>query len=632
MYRISVPINNATVTEETRELYLSLLKKSGASRVFLTHTRFFTSPEEEKREIASLKQNVSYFHENGIEAAIWIGNSIGHGGALVGCPTQKTDYVPLVNLMGQAIEDTRCPLDPDFQKAFGQYLAALVKTGAKTILIDDDFRLNQHKPELCCACELHMAHIRKLCGEHIERESLKELVFTQKTNKYRRAWLKAQGDSLRELAYAARRAVDEVDPSVRLALCSAHSPWDMDGCSPLELTKILAGKNPPLLRLHGAPYWVSLTNKPFAQVLEISRMLGSFVKTESVELMAEGDVYPRPRYVVPASYLELFDAVIRADGSHHGILKYMADYESHPLYDTGYFDRHVRNLPRLQALTRWFEESTPTGVRVLSRPNYMAEADFSISTPSDVSPMPVAGWMLQACSIPTVYGAEGICNAIFGEEGRYCTENELSSGTILDAVSAMILTERGIDVGLRGGEFYRATVSKLFATPNAPVPIWDGDARFLRPTLCENALPVLRATVNGNEEIFAYRYENDVGHRFLVYLFEGASLPRTTCLLKNFLQQSVLTEQIEWLSGKSVPVLCPKNPSLYILCGKKDNGAMVVGLFNASVDSILEPTVTLSESYTKIRFLDSDGSLDGNKVTLNHPVPAMDFVAFEVMR
>ena len=100
-----------------------------------------------------------------------------------------------------------------------------------------------------------MARIRELCGEDVKREDLKQLVFGQKANRYRHAWLTAQRESLELLAADIRRAVDRVAPTVRVGLCTAHALYGVDGTDPVVLAKLLAGNTKPFLRLHGAPYW-----------------------------------------------------------------------------------------------------------------------------------------------------------------------------------------------------------------------------------------------------------------------------------------------------------------------------------------------------------------------------------------
>ncbi|MBQ7354656.1 MAG: hypothetical protein IJW62_03960 [Clostridia bacterium] len=49
MYKISVPIRNATVTRENRHQYLELLRRSKAERIFLTRTTFCRTPQEWSR-------------------------------------------------------------------------------------------------------------------------------------------------------------------------------------------------------------------------------------------------------------------------------------------------------------------------------------------------------------------------------------------------------------------------------------------------------------------------------------------------------------------------------------------------------------------------------------------------------
>ena len=49
MYKISVPIRNATVTRENRHQYLELLRRSKAERIFLIRSTFCRTPQEWSR-------------------------------------------------------------------------------------------------------------------------------------------------------------------------------------------------------------------------------------------------------------------------------------------------------------------------------------------------------------------------------------------------------------------------------------------------------------------------------------------------------------------------------------------------------------------------------------------------------
>jgi len=222
-YKYSVPIMNATVNAGSRGEYLRLMKRSKVERVFLCICDLWDNEDTVQRNIDSLRDNIAFFSENGIEAAIWQGVTVGHGAVLSHDTdaVRKKVYAPIVDINGKVIEDTRCPLDASFRSDLSAYIARLAaETGAPLILLDDDFRISQHSSAPCCACDAHLALMSELCGEEIKREDIREKVFTSKSGKYRTAYLKAMGDSLRALAADLRRAVDKVAPDVRIGFCA----------------------------------------------------------------------------------------------------------------------------------------------------------------------------------------------------------------------------------------------------------------------------------------------------------------------------------------------------------------------------------------------------------------------------
>lgn len=637
MFKISAPIMNSSVTPDTRKEYLKQIRRARIERIFLVTCDFGCSPEQETALADALRENIAFFRQNGIEAAIWVGNTIGHGSPLAGVNACEglPPYSPLVNLAGEVVPGTRCPLDPGFRKALGKHIAALAKTGADLILLDDDFRLSQHGKELCCACDRHMNAIRKYCEETITREELRDVAFHEKSNKYRRAWLRSQRDSLYELATALRNAVDAVDPSVTLACCTSHAVWDIDGTSPLELAKILAGRNQPLIRIPGAPYWATHAGYSLPMVFETARLFSAYSRDGGAERMAEGDVYPRPRYFTPSSHLELFDAVLRADGNCSGILKYLFDYVSECNYETGYLDRHCRMLPVNEEIEALFAGKQCCGVAVPQRPHLSADADLSIGIANQISPAPLAGQFLALNSIPTVYTNTGICTALFGEEARHAASGTWKKGAVLDAISAVILTERGVDVGLkRISGFRKGNISRLSdAGSGASATVWKGDCRLLYAERKEETIPLENAIFNNETVPFAYRYENGDGQRFLVYLFDSAALPKDPNLLRGYLGQEILTAHLEWIARQKLPATSKDNPDLYLMCAQSgENRSLAVGLFNCYADSILTPTVRLDRTYQSIRFVNCSGTLHGDTVSLDRPLSAFEYCAFEVSR
>ena len=626
---------NSTVTEKNRGEYLEMLKAGEITRIFLVPSR--DRYQGKILNFESLCDNIEFFESNGIEVALWIGETIGHGGLSHEASRKgnKKSFVEMVNTDGETRANIYCPLDKGFQKILENLFKEAASTGVKLILIDDDFRLSQHGDKLCCLCELHMEKIRTILGENISREELVEKAFSGKANKYRDAFLKANGDSLRDLARAIRTAVDEVDKSVNLALCSCHCIWDADGTDPLELTEIFRGENKGVLRLHGAPYWAPHNNYKLPVVMEIARMFASFCKDSGYELMCEGDAYPRPRYNIPAAYVELHDAIMRADASSSGNLKYMFDYVSSPSYEKGYIGRHIRKLPLMKATEVAFAEGKQDGVRIVIEPHLLRDSDLDVTEPNIHSPFPTAAIMLGFCGIPTTFTDKGICRAVFGESIKSVSNDELSGGIFLDAISAYVLTERGVDVGLADG---LETMKKSFAkTQIARISTTDSSERattinstcaMLFANIKSTAEPLLYAEINGEKKIYLYRYENAKGERFLVSMLDGTFLPKNSGLFYSYLLQSALSDGIEWIAGKKLPVSCKGHPALYIMC-KRDGKKLTVGLFNCFEDEIFAPDVKLDKTYSSVEFINSSGTLMGDTVTLDD-IPPFSFTVFTV--
>ena len=635
MYQLSVPIMNATVTAETREEYLLQCKACEVDRVFIV-------PDTDTslgivRDLESLTENLTFFRSHGIEAAIWVGETVGHGGLTHDEADEKGKIpsTPLVNFDGEIRPKTNCPLDEGFVERLENLFSQLARTGVKLILIDDDFRLSQHgKESFCCLCDLHVGQISRLCGEPMTREDLKARIFCGKPNKYRDAYLKASGDSLKALAKRLRAAVDRVDPSIGLALCSCHCIWDSDGVDPIELTKLLKGQHPPVLRLLGAPYWPIRTDKKMPAVFEIARMMASFCKDTGFELMSECDAYPRPRYHIPASLVELQDALIGADGSYTTTLKYMFDYTASPFYEKGYVAHHVRDLPLLKEIRRTFSEGEQIGVKNVIRPHLLKDTDCDLITPTMLSPYPVAGVLMGYCSIPTTYTGNAICRAAFGQNIQDIPDDDLGGGLILDAASAILLTERGIDVGLEPSpalrdSFVQTTATRILsAYEKERAMLQNGGCKLLAITPKSTARPLLFCNADGKTHLLCYLYENAEGQRFLVYLFEGMSLHKDSGLLQGYLVQQATTVGVEWISQKALPAKCTGHPQLYLLC-KQNREKLTVGLFNCHADKIFAPTVTLNEPYQSATYLNTTGTLLGDRVTLSD-LPAYSWAVFTV--
>lgn len=636
MLQTIVPLMNASVTEETRKTYLSQLRDCGIDRILLTTARFIRDADEENRVVASLCENVAFFRENGISAGVWIGSTIGHGSRLALPDAAETaPFSPLVNMEGQPIAGTACPLDAEFRKAVCRHIARVAgETGTDLIQLDDDFRLSQHGKSPCCVCARHLAGMETLCKEQLAGKDLKRLIFAEKANRYRAAWLRVQGDSLRNFAAEIRKAVDAVAPHVRIGICSAQSLWEQDGTSATEIAGILAGNTVPTARLYGAPYWAVHAGKSLPWVFENARNVASFCKGEKTELWAEGDVYPRPRCFTPASYLELFDAVIRADGQYRKILKYMVDYSAPPEYETGYLARHKKDLPDLEAVCACFDGTEAVGVRVVTKTGLLAGADLTLSGLTNEYDSPIAGILLAQNSIPTVYGSGGICSAVFGENARGMSADFLKHGAMLDGVSALILTEQGVDVGLsHGAELFSCEADDVSDRERSTRIVFRTEQiRMLHGELDPQAEVILWTGINADRKPLAYRFTNSEGQRFLVWTYDALSLRIRSALTCGRLIQQTLVDGTEWIAQTRLPMICEGNPELYVLV-KRNSEKLVILLLNCFADEVENAEIRLDRPYTRItRTLRCRAKLQDERLRMTTSVPAFSFAMIELQK
>ena len=635
MYKISVPIMSSTVNETNREIYARQCRDAGVKRIFLAHeSSAYPIPD-------ALAENAAYFKEQGFEVGIWLGDTIGHGFALTHIEGDlETGTFPLiVDITGEQRPYAYCPLDAGFRQYIAKIVSRLAALGPDIVMLDDDFRMSQHGTELCCACPMHLKRIGEILGEEVTLEKIRPYVQSGKANKYRSAWLQAQNEGLVQMAKDIRAEVDQKNPEMPVCMCTAFSVWNADDADIAGITRILAGNHKGTIRLTGAPYWaVKKRQFPLISVFEIARMLASFMKDEGFELMSEGDVYPRPRYTCPASYLELYDAVTRIDGGYSGILKYMIDYMAGPHMETGYLALHNANRASYDGRAKWFSDGANAGVRVIVRPRTFKEADLDLTSLDPLMPRPMAGTMLGQCGIPTVYRDKGVCNAVFGEDARLMSPDLLSDGTLLDAASAVILTERGFDVGLASYSQLQTEDIPYLSTrdPAYKSFVSDSQVKVLHATLAPSAEPVLFSTKPGDTKPMAYSYENKNGQRFLVFLFEAGSIYASTRvglsgLTKNPAVQSVLHEVMPWVARRPMPAAVTGNPELYVMC-RKEETAMSVALFNCFADPALTPVVQLDDRYEHIECLKCEAELQGNRVVLKSRLHGFESCAFRVYR
>lgn len=628
-YTTTIPINDSTITAENRDIYLEHAKMAKADRLFLNISRCFQD-DKMQDSLDKLKEDIEFFSSKGFEVGVWLAQTIGHGGELAfDMNSPEASFTHIVGINGK-VSSAFCPLDENFRKAICSWIKRIAETGTRLIMLDDDFRLSTRDYGIGCACEKHIKLMNDALGENVGREVFERSAFCGKPNKYRKAWLNSQGYALKLLASDIRKAVDEVDENIRIGLCSTFPVWDVDGVTSIEIARILAGNTKPILRLLVAPYWSVMSTFPMPNILETSVMYASFCENSGIEIISEGDTSPRPRYYVPSGILEQYDAYLRADGRYTGILKYMEDYTSNPSYDDGYIKRHVRDLPDLERINELFSSGRRIGARIIEKMTRLSEMEL----PNDFSPYSLrlfptskGASMLARCSIPTTYEKDGTATLAFGENASELCQKDYKNGVILDAYAAKYLTEKGVDVGLENilGWKNLTPTREYFPHQKEKAYILRGNARFLDVKMSSKAQTDSYIMSESTQIPLCYRYQNDLGQKFLVYLFDTLEIAENNGLFNSFARQRQLFDGIEWISGNKLPVKTAKNPDLVTLCKENESG-MTIGLFNCHADSVIEPVLEVDKKYTSAEFFRCTGILKDGVVTLSE-LPSMGFAA-----
>ena len=638
MYKVALPISITNPRfEQYYEGFVKKLKEAKVDRVFLCVSRCVESWESRQKELERLKKYVPMFKAEGFEVGTWF-SSLGHGGTCESAELKDTDIgiTYMRDMDGKVNTESCCPLDTNFQKMFAEWVQELAKTGVEVIMIDDDYRYSIRGGRYFCCCDLHIAALEKELGEPFDADRMEAALTSGDPNPWRDAWMKVQGESLNNFAKMLRAALDEVDETVRLCHCAVLSTWDVEGVDSYTLAKSFAGKTKPLVRLIGAAYWPGLRgfgDIRTATVCEYERLQMAWNEGHEVEVFGEGDVYPRPRYTIPAAYLEGFDQVLRATGTADGCLKYMLDYCSSPEYEEGYIEKHVDDMPLFAILEKEMAGKPAVGVTVFEPMNTLAISHDPGVTEERFIPASLR--FVTDNSLPVRYDAGEDATIIFGDSAELAGEEQLKNGAVLDYDAAKILARRGFDVGVTafGGDV--AVIQEEYETENDVVNIAGGQWKEVIPTQGAQIQSKILAAKDGKDSYFpaCFTYENAAGQKFVVYTFKAQTSYEQRPqhgTFRGWCRAKQLRRLLPWLSGRQLDAICIPNPDLYIMT-KRDGDTMTVGLWNFCEDYIKQPKVMLGEEWSEVIGNWGNAVLEGKCVTLDR-LPAHECKVFTLKK
>lgn len=638
MYTVTIPvmIRAGFQAEET----LAELKRSGTDRVLLA------LPRSMKRTAGGfridtdafmdvLRELIPRYEAAGLEVGVWLGETMGHG---MGAGRGDYVYQPFVNILGHEANGGFCCADGTFRADVTEWAANAAGAGAKLIVLDDDWRMNAHGAGIFsgCMCPDHVKRYAELAGEDLGREEIVRRTFTGGPSRYRDLWRSLMGGDMLRLAREIREAVDRVNPDCRVGICTAPSVVGKEGADFMQIADALAGKTRPWVRLIGAPYWAK-NGADLAAVMTLERrqahMAERWRDERDAEILLEGDVYPRPRFVCPSAYLECADQIARADRQFTGAMKYMMDYTSSPRYEHGYIDRHVKNAALGREIERLFPLCAQTGFVPLEAADLFRHMNFGEGlSPEEADASSyedfrgIATRYLCGACVPVSFDA-GV-PVVFGENARLVGSrwHRVEYGAVLDAVSAQILTEKGWDVGAASfGEAFGAKSPETFLETGEIVPF---SGHVYRRIVPKAGAEVLTRFSDGSPA--AFRYENRDGGRFLVYPIIASSADTGSTYFRSYERHRELMAQGRWIGeaypeGIRFPADCAGNPDLYMITTYRrmpdGHYAGQAGLWNLFPDAVEEPVIELDAEPEEVRYVNCTGEVSGRTVRLSRIEP-----------
>ncbi len=636
MYKITVP-TSVTNGHFNKEKTLRALKKVGAHRIALAVSRELEHKFSSPQNLKLLTELIKFYEDNGLETLVWLGETFGHDGSPA---TEPSPYTRMRHFEKHDMKSF-CPLDPAFQKDFGDWVKNIAKCGAKMIMLDDDYRMNcRSQNSIGCCCERHMKLMCDEVGETLTADEFYKKAFSGGKNRYRDAWLKVQGGGMLEFSKMLRRELDTVAPETRLGMCACIR-WDVSGADVLENTFALAGNTKPFLRASGAPYW----GNPLGEIIEHSRAQLDWFKDSGVEVFTEGDTYPRPRFACSAARLECFDQILRVSAPTSGILKYMLDYVSCADYETGYLDAMVENADLYLSIEKLFANKEAVGLRPLNEQYRFREKDFY-----DGDWTYVGVWCNHFCdpndkfpvhtSLPTAYSGDGV-NILTEESGRFVPLERLKNGSIIDFNSAKMLMDRGVDVGIEDYSVYHQQSSKGLSDVPKEYYIEEDEYVRLDPGVNiktfkhKKGVKILSKFCFGDETIDGvFLYENADGQRFMVLPFNSAdAIPVKAKMgwMTSYARRRQILRHLGWL-GKPLDVYTEGNhPYLYELL-KRNDEALAFGVWNIFEDKIKNLRIKINTPFKDVRFVNCEGHIDGNCAILDTTLYPYEFAGIEIKK
>jgi hypothetical protein len=615
-----VPLMNRQINEVNRMEYLKRLRDLDCSRFYIALERAVMFLDDREKDLKLLKENLEFFENEGFEVAVWL-QAYGFGEPLSPDGEKMTQGLTHIkNSEGETKGDSFCPEDEGFMALYLGFIKDIIRVShPKQVMLDDDLCFSARN-EIGCFCDNHLKLLSEKLREEVNPEDFSKKAFTGKKNRYRDAFLSVMGESHKKFCKRVREAADEIDPEVRIGYCAGFTSFDIEGVKATDLTRILAGKHEPFLRLSGAPYWVAKDYRRFfgqrlGAVIEFTRLQEKLCRDEAIPCFAEADCYPRPRYTIPANLIETFDCAVRASGGMDD-LYYALDYHSSASYEDGYIKHHLKYRALHEFIEKHFSDKKAFGIKVCDSFGKFSDETLpeTLGDPfrltKDYSFSPAAS-LISSHSLPITYEEEYEVAAIFGTNALYI--EKLPKKAIIDFKAAKILMEKGFDVGIKG---YSSAPSPSFEVrENEKAILFNSGGVYYNADLKDGAKIISEFTKGEEKFPAAFTYQSG-GTEFLCFAFDGESLDDASGSMLSYIRGDELfrfTENIPHIEN------CP---SVYCIA-KRNEEETALFFANLNEDFLIDFEINLGEEYGSFKSFGIEGELSGDRF-----IPSTDISPF----
>jgi len=559
----------------------------------------------------------------GIEVGWWCAPSLSIDPLLlegeVSASAQK-----IVGIDGAVSKGAYCPLDKQFMSSMGTYMQTVVKRGRPPyIFFEDDYEMSNHDVvRFGCFCPLHMKRFSELVGKEVSREELQALFRSggDQAVAYRKVWANLMKDSLVELSSSMRRAVDEIAPDTRMALCQSFV-CDIDGDFTQDVAKALAGGTKPLVRLFGSDYGSDQADH-FAS-LTFHMLHAKMTLGDEFELIHESDPFPHSRFFFSAAKLRALVSLALFYG-FDGSLSYVTQYTDGPLEDEGYFRMVGRNRAFFNELMRVVQGFRIVGPNVMYRPHAQAHRPVVGNHPPVIV---TSAWaaVLGKMGIPyTAQGGKGPA-MVCGEDILDLSDEELrellGSGVFLDGLAAMYVCRRGYGdlLGVYVTELDAALCDTLVSERLTKLDEWTESEAGMRMYFVNLAMAiqqyssvfhispkhpevrVMSELWNDCEEAVVPAvtlYENSLGGRVAVMAYDLRQ--NASASIYNYKRKEQIRGIIEWLGRSNLPVYAAKDPNVFVSAQENpETGDKLIAVYNLSLDPLEQVTLAIDGGWIK---------------------------------